>query len=68
MGLGVLLGMIATLALGKLAAALLYQVSPRDPITMGAAALLLFVSGSAATLLPALRAARVDPAAVLRDE
>jgi putative ABC transport system permease protein len=67
-GVGVLLGVIAALALGKLSAALLYQVSPRDPITMGAAALLLFISGCAASLLPALRAARVDPGAVLRDE
>jgi putative ABC transport system permease protein len=46
----------------------LFGVSPTDPLTYGTVALLVVVTAMAATLLPARRAARVDPAITLRSE
>jgi predicted permease len=65
---GVTLGMWgAHLAAGALEA-FLYELEPRDPVTLSVAAALLLGVALAASLLPALRATRVDPAEVLRDE
>ncbi len=47
---------------------LLFQQSPRDPVVFGAVAALLLVVSVAASLLPALRAARTDPIEALRLE
>jgi ABC-type antimicrobial peptide transport system permease subunit len=58
---------IALAALGsRFAAAFLRDVSPRDPITYAAVALLLSVIGLAATWVPARRAAATDPVQALR--
>ena len=65
---GVALGIVAALASGKFVASLLYGVSPRDPSAMLVAAATLLVVGVAASLGPAWRASRVDPATVLREE
>lgn len=65
---GVLIGVGASLALGKLVATLLYGVTPRDPLVLGAAALALLVIGGVAALWPALRAAKTDPITALRAE
>lgn len=46
----------------------LFQTSPTDPLTLAAVALTLATAGCLAALLPALRAARVDPAISLRSE
>lgn len=46
----------------------LHHVRPRDPVTLATVTALVAAVGLAATLLPAWRASRVDPAAVLRDE
>jgi predicted permease len=48
--------------------ALLYQVSPVDPITLSWTVLVLLVTACAAAAIPASRAARVDPMTVLREE
>jgi putative ABC transport system permease protein len=66
--LGILLGIGLALAGGKLVASLLYGISPRDPIIITAAATMLASIGIAACVIPALRAARVDPASSLRAE
>ncbi len=64
---GVLLGAGASLWASKFVGALIYGLEPRDPMTLvGAIALLATVAGLAAWL-PARRAARIDPAAVLRE-
>jgi putative ABC transport system permease protein len=67
-----LCGIAAGLALAPLAvrtmSALLYGVAPHDPLTYAYVAVLLLVVALAACLLPALRAARVDPAVALRAE
>jgi len=47
---------------------LLYGLSPRDPATLGAAALGLLALGVVASLVPAWRASRVDPVTALRAE
>jgi ABC-type antimicrobial peptide transport system permease subunit len=65
---GVLIGVAVALALGKLVASLLYGVTPHDPVVLGAVALVLILVAIAACLVPAWRAARVDPMETLRAE
>ncbi|MFB3825542.1 MAG: ABC transporter permease [Bryobacteraceae bacterium] len=65
---GAVLGIPAALALSKLAASLLFGVSPQDPVTLAAAVALLGVVAAAASWLPARRAATVDPMDALRYE
>jgi ABC-type lipoprotein release transport system permease subunit len=48
--------------------AVLYEVSPIDPLTYGAMSTALILAGALASYLPARRAARVDPAQTLRAE
>jgi predicted permease len=65
-GIGVITGLAASVALGRFARNLLYQVSPTDALSLAAAALLMLLVGIAAALLPARRASRVDPLIALR--
>jgi putative ABC transport system permease protein len=65
-GAGLLVGIAASLALTRLMMALLYQVTPSDPITFGCIAALLGVVAFFACYLPARRATRVDPMEALR--
>jgi predicted permease len=65
---GIAIGLIAALALGRVATSLIYGVSSRDLVTFLAVTMLLTLVSFAASLVPALRATRVDPLAVLRDE
>jgi len=65
---GVLLGVAAALGLTRLAGTLLFGVEATDPVTFAAMALILGAAAFAASAIPALRAARVDPAAVLRGD
>ena len=64
---GVLFGVVAALALTRLLAKLLYNVSPHDPWVFGSALAVMTMTAISACLLPAWRAARTDPARVLRD-
>jgi len=66
MGAGIVLGVIAAIPAARLIAAQLYGVTPADPATFGAIMTLLLVVGIAATLVPARRAARVEPIIALR--
>ena len=66
--LGTVLGTLLALAAARGAASLLFGLQPRDPFTFATAALVLAVTAGAAALLPALRAARVDPMVALRQE
>ncbi len=65
---GAAIGLAATWAVTRLAQALLYETSAMDPLTLAAATALLALVVLAACGIPALRAARVDPAAALRSE
>lgn len=63
---GILIGIVMALALTRLLGRLLYNVSPHDPVLFASALLVMTVTAVFACLLPAWRAARTDPARVLR--
>jgi ABC-type antimicrobial peptide transport system permease subunit len=65
---GAALGLVAALALGRLVESFLFGVTTRDPVTSLVSIAVLMSTGALASLLPALRAGRVDPAEVLRQE
>jgi predicted permease len=65
-GLGA--GVLATLALTGLLRTILFELSPRDPATLAAAAVVLTAVAVFAGLLPARRASRLDPMTALRRE
>jgi predicted permease len=65
---GVVAGTGLAAAGGRFARSLLFQLNPTDPVTVASAVALLTTIGLLAGLLPARRAARVDPAIALRDE
>ena len=67
-GYGVTIGVAAACAASRLVASMLFGLSPTDPITYGAVALLLVAVALLAALLPARRAARIDPMVALRAE
>jgi putative ABC transport system permease protein len=63
---GTLCGLIASVALTRAIAGLLYGVGPLDPIVFVGVSVLLAASGLAASVIPARRATRVDPIVALR--
>lgn len=65
-GIGV--GLVLAVAGTRLFASALYGVSPTDALTFGGTALVLMVVALAANLIPAQRAARVQPVTALRYE
>jgi putative ABC transport system permease protein len=65
---GIALGLPAALAAGRSLRSLLFQVSPMDPLSFGAIALLLAATAFVASYVPARRAARLDPLIALRQE
>jgi putative ABC transport system permease protein len=65
---GTAAGLCAALALGRYARTLLFQISPADPVALAAAVLVMLGVAAMAGLVPARRAARVDPAIALRQE
>ena len=65
---GLAIGFVGAVVLGRLLRSLLYGVSPLDPITYVAIAVLLSAVAAAASALPARRAVSGDPADVLRTE
>jgi putative ABC transport system permease protein len=67
-GIGVVLGLIASVALGKVIATQLWGVSAYDPLTLASVPLVLLLTGLLACWLPARRASRVDPLVALRYE
>ncbi|HEX6805892.1 MAG TPA: ABC transporter permease [Terriglobales bacterium] len=64
---GVVFGAAAGLLLTRLLGQLLYKVSPYDPVVFGSALAVMTIASLAASLMPAWRASRTNPARVLRD-
>ncbi len=64
---GIVAGTVAALASTRLLGYLLYNVSPRDPLSFGSAFLVITIAALAACFLPAWRATRTDPLQALRD-
>ena len=65
---GVALGVVGSLATGRLLQEFLYQVRPGDPQVITTIVILLLGVGLLASWLPARRAAAIDPMVALRDE
>ena len=65
---GLAAGTLGALAVGSLAASLLFDVRARDPFVLGAVASLVGAVGTAACAVAARHALRIDPAQALRDE
>jgi len=63
---GALVGAAGVAALTRVVEALLFDVSPADPTTFAIVAVVLTVTAGIATLIPARRAARIDPVETLR--
>ncbi len=66
--LGLLIGLPVAALSSAAIASLLYGVKPRDPVVFAQAAAVLVVSAALAAILPARRAASIDPARALRSE
>lgn len=66
--IGLAAGIAVSVFAGDLVQSFLYQVKPADTWTYSGVVLLLLIVGSAAALIPAQRAAAVDPMAALREE
>ena len=67
-GAGIAAGVAVALAVTRLLAGLLFQTRPTDPPTLAATALVLVLVAAGASLVPALRAVRTDPAHALRGD
>jgi putative ABC transport system permease protein len=67
-GAGVVIGILASLGLTRLLTNLLFSVSPADPVTFAAVAIVLVLVALLASYVPARRTLRLDPTIALRHE
>jgi len=65
---GLAIGLASALAFERVLASMLYGVTATDPVTLAAVAGLLLIVAAAGMLVPARRAARIDPLAALRGD
>jgi len=65
-GTGLITGLAVSAAVGRLLATMLFGVQPFDPLTFLSVAILLVLTTTLATIVPAWHAARIDPAITLR--
>jgi ABC-type antimicrobial peptide transport system permease subunit len=67
-GIGLVIGLAIAFALGRFTASVLYGTSGTDPLTFVTVSLVLLATAVAAVLVPAVRAAHVEPTTALRYE
>jgi putative ABC transport system permease protein len=67
-GIGMAIGLAASLAAARVLTNQLEGISPHDPLTFVAVSLVIVLAGLAACWFPAMRATRVDPMIALRFE
>ena len=67
-GLGLAIGLLASLAATRVLSSQLWGVAPHDPLTLAVVITVVATAGAAACLVPARRATRVDPMIALRYE
>jgi putative ABC transport system permease protein len=65
---GLVGGLMVALALTRVMAGLLFGISAQDPVTFALTPVVLLGAVALASLVPALRASRVEPVTALRDE
>jgi putative ABC transport system permease protein len=65
---GIAIGILGSLVVGRALANLLFHTSPQDPLTLAAICSLFLLTASVASLIPARRASAIDPAVTLRAE
>jgi len=65
--IGLLAGSVLALAAARALRSLIFGVQPADPVSFAIAAAILLGASAIATLIPALRIARIDPAESLRE-
>jgi ABC-type antimicrobial peptide transport system permease subunit len=65
---GLAAGLLASLGVTRVIANQLWNVSPRDPVTLGVVVAAVTVAGLAACYVPARRATQVDPMVALRHQ
>jgi ABC-type antimicrobial peptide transport system permease subunit len=65
---GLLIGLASALALSRLLASSLFEIRPWDPATFALVPVLFLTATLLACLIPARRAAKTDPMAILRNE
>ena len=66
--IGLAIGLAGALLTGRLLASSLYQLTPTDPLTLSVVTAVVLLTAGLATIVPALRAARVDPLSCLRSD
>ena len=67
-GIGILAGLVGAAALTRVMASLLFGVTATDLLTFSSVCVILGTVAFAATVIPAVRATRVDPMVALREE
>jgi putative ABC transport system permease protein len=68
LAIGLMIGLVGALAVGRLLQTFLVDTGSRDPLTLALVTILLVVVSMAACVFPARRAMRLDPAIALRHE
>jgi ABC-type antimicrobial peptide transport system permease subunit len=67
-GIGILAGLGAAMAMSRAISAFLFGVQPIDSLTFGAVIIVVGLAAATASVVPAMRATRVDPAVALRQD
>ena len=67
-GTGLTIGLLSALFLSRYMGSMLFEVEPTDPLTFVLLGALVLGTAMLATLLPAVRAMRVDPVEALKSE